>query len=867
MHSIDLPSPSNRPEEPQLRRFSTTSKDLAKSLLINGAILATFGVSFSPSATQDSQPDLNSPTTTASPPPSPKTDSGPSVEEILEELDKKETKTLEQVAKLDAEIESYVDELIETYIEQADQNLIPPIDVYVQLDSFLQAKTVLTNIGLDNISAQTHAYVNKVMTTHEQKVANIISNPDVQWSCDPMQDFTTYQEVVFVGTENGDDPYFDTYSTGSWAASQQIMSGVVNCQVSRMTPIIMQEIYEEHCPASLSLMDGYRTILWEDHIQSGYQTPDQTYTFNEGNLTNPYITGTQPRYAEGPGVAFPVVTHLAVYIIERGVANGKQIARIQASGLTSGSLSRFLHYPMPQITVPFAHEVAPDANYDGFFEESPVSLETDRPLSTKTQDLESSLYLNLSTDARQSHLSAGISAVQLPPWIYDRRFIELILKKDIHDYWTLQDIIPFLNKFAPPEIQREIIKPIINEQLEQNTQKAISDLLGGHVPNEGKYMIELLFEREDFKETWISIDLDSVADSYNENGYIQIIAINYYLLSEYLVRKTGDLSFLKNTKHSRKGTLIAMAPANIHSAPQEDIDKMYALYLNDAKSFRVHTQEEFAPQWKAFFSRLNNEQARTLMITALSSKSLPSHRYCFVYDITNDLIAQNPEDSETYNKLIADRFIKEFYSESHPGTLLGCLAAWEAQAPLLAPAFTTIKETFFQFDTKLTNFEKAYYLQDPTSVRLETIEDFRKLMHVPQDKYFSNYFSVKNLPLNKKITNLYLRTIAPEERMEILTILPGISSRPFIPPFKIYPEDLETIRNLSLNDPSEEDEFSHINVALRAHYAPETLNLETLTDNNDLITITTFIWYHNPELGYHLMKEFLGWKEAENSEI
>lgn len=268
-------------------------------------------------------------------------------------------------AQLERERHAYFDRLIETTLnpespEYKSRYGIPSIDAFAHIDALTHVEQLIKPYQAQKLDAKRVAelvqeYEANLLARHKENM-DVLFAHGYEWTGNVRTDFPTLQEALF----QGDDRYFynpgfsqTLYRQDQEQFDKQLTTGIVNCQVARMTPMVLYDIYER---ADLPKDDlaHVRQTTWAGHAFSGYENPStqERFTLMEGVFGTPEWPGTHPPSAEEPGVLRSPADHLAYYLHTHD-AMPEQLEQLARMGYGLESLPTFSSIPMPDGTFSF----------------------------------------------------------------------------------------------------------------------------------------------------------------------------------------------------------------------------------------------------------------------------------------------------------------------------------------------------------------------------------------------------------------------------------------------------------------------------------------------------------------------------------
>lgn len=151
----------------------------------------------------------------------------------------------------------------------------------------------------------------------EDALGYVLDDESLHWTGDIVQDFPTLQRALFIGpnrlfySEGLSETAYD-FIAGSF--SLQLQTGVVNCQVSRVTPMILARVYAEK-DFSLEPLQDLRVLDWDDHIASAVEHDGVVTQLQEMNFTGdtPLEGNMSPDSGVAGTLGTPIV-HIPVWL-------------------------------------------------------------------------------------------------------------------------------------------------------------------------------------------------------------------------------------------------------------------------------------------------------------------------------------------------------------------------------------------------------------------------------------------------------------------------------------------------------------------------------------------------------------------------
>lgn len=240
-------------------------------------------------------------------------------------LERHEVTEAEQALRLD--FQAKVDEYIERYVdtespeyEGAETGYVGvPAEPYYQLDSLASAIHYAQDYVYQDID------VNLVRTKHNQEsrkntaelmhqIETLVQLPEFNWTGDRTLDLPQVQYALFTHPQ----AIFSKqqYYKGNNTITRQVKTGIINCTVARMTPIVLEAAYKLN-GLDLGLLADYRAVTSTQHISTGVleQSDGSTtiHVFEEQVIDgDPFFTNVN--FNNESVVAHPLSYHFLGYL-------------------------------------------------------------------------------------------------------------------------------------------------------------------------------------------------------------------------------------------------------------------------------------------------------------------------------------------------------------------------------------------------------------------------------------------------------------------------------------------------------------------------------------------------------------------------
>ncbi len=428
--------------------------------------------------------------------------------EILDEL------TKERAKKIDEYINKYLDEHSDSYLAHE----IPGEETYFALDAINSALEELQRrrskefdkSEFDEKVTENETYL---QTKYQERLKKILDNPNLTFTGNVVQDFYMLQEAMFFDEDNLFDNKFygqSQYQKTSADFKTQLNTGVVNCQVSRSSAILLNDIYKAKGIARKDLQN-MRAIVWNDHIASAYLFEDGSLLqMQELNPRAPFFNGPASKKTGEAGKVMNIRNHLAYYLYKNG-ASDEQMTKIKALGFVPDVKSRYLDKEIDDKARPLFE-----------FE----SGESPQYTTHGTESYSSEVGLGISYLIKNEINKANSGLYQIPSWLGNEDFEEYILKLSTEDNTFLGTYISLL----------EIGKT--HKDIEKFVEKARQIYPGKEILNflnrtryRSKIVLDILSQNPEFVEEWDKIfdELYSENTHYNDNYMIYYLQHSVYL--------------------------------------------------------------------------------------------------------------------------------------------------------------------------------------------------------------------------------------------------------------------------------------------------------------------------------------------------
>ena len=380
---------------------------------------------------------------------------------------------------------AYYDRLIKTYLnpeskEYKETHGIAPIETYAHIDALLHVEEATKSVVTEKVN-EAHAeqlvceYEASLLARHQENM-RILFEHGYTWTGDVRKDFPTLQQALFQGPDRYlYNPGLDetSYQKDHDQFDEQIQTGIVNCQVARMTPSLLLEIYR-HEGLPLDDLDHLHRVLWSDHVISGYEDPEskEKFSLSENYFGIPISKGIQPPGAENPGSLVPASDHLAQYLVLHE-STLKQQDQLKKLGYDYRNLDVFRSGDDPSSIIDFG-------TYEKIFTEDKTLYEV---LSVNEEERETTKKLN--SDNAESwienyfadYIEASMekyplqgSVITLPPWIRSEPVRTFLEQTRLKNYYGLKQKTVNAYILRALQLDGAYSEDLIKQAVENNVQ-------------------------------------------------------------------------------------------------------------------------------------------------------------------------------------------------------------------------------------------------------------------------------------------------------------------------------------------------------------------------------------------------------------
>lgn len=344
-----------------------------------------------------------------------------STQEKAEADNSAEIQALKQAKAIFVErsIDQYLDPHHSDYLGE---NALPPAEIYFELSSYEHAiayaegmNRKVTRLELEEVRQR---HINHYLKRFEQAVQGVLNNAELAWTGDVLQDLNLISQALFVGENRfywhpGESS--TKYRKDVDELHINLTTGRVNCQSSRTTRLLLEEVYEAKGFPKDNLQK-IKALAWEDHVSTAYVQDDETFQLQDLGFEGPKKT-LESSFTNVEGVVRPIQHHLAISLFFRG-ANEDQKLKIQDLGYMSKTNGRFMDKPIDLLSPLNANNT----------ETEKLPAEVPSKEAVVNSSIEEFL-INWRTGSRNQNSSI----YETPEWIHNPRFVELAMNQNISE--------------------------------------------------------------------------------------------------------------------------------------------------------------------------------------------------------------------------------------------------------------------------------------------------------------------------------------------------------------------------------------------------------------------------------------------------
>lgn len=220
------------------------------------------------------------------------------------------------------EFQDVADDLIEHYLNpsspeyEGENATVPPLAYYRFTDAhkiveIIRSSNTNESIKLDDLHEKSKQHSIEASKELMDRIETLVQYPELQWIGNPEQDLLLVQKVLFKLKEA---LFKKLYHKNNMSISSQVDSGIVNCTVSRMTPIILEAAYRLN-GIDATKLNQYRVARSEQHISTAViDSPiSAVLVFEEQRIVGqPFIADTN--FKGAPVTVYPLNQHLVEYL-------------------------------------------------------------------------------------------------------------------------------------------------------------------------------------------------------------------------------------------------------------------------------------------------------------------------------------------------------------------------------------------------------------------------------------------------------------------------------------------------------------------------------------------------------------------------
>ncbi|MBI2411032.1 MAG: hypothetical protein HYV32_04045 [Candidatus Kerfeldbacteria bacterium] len=819
---------AERPEQKK-RSVPSVKKSYGASILAHGALL---GAALALHEPQPPLPSSERPNATQNIP-SPGLEAG----DVLRDQERIERHNREVLGKLRQEYWDAVDETIETYIrpslekERSSEEIrMAPPEWYIHLDVLRFAieyleKQHTQSVDIHVLKQRMHADEERMLNMYQKKLQHLFERTDVEWTGDLMHDLPQMQTLLFLGPDRfytnsfQDQTYF---LQGNASFSAQLESGMVNCQVSRMTAILLDAIYT-HYRIDRAVLSQLRIVHWDDHIATAIEFPERAdsasvvMTFNDIDPQEPFTSGTQPFAALAPGIVEPLAGHVVTYLSDDwdGLLAEQQV---QISGSEDGqeyplfSNAELSRGPMPLHTFvnTFLH---------GHAEAQEISsAQIDEMKKTLLREgLEKFFETTLDINSHSEELFTVPKLYQSASFVKFLKQPEVI--KRMYDEARLSEVL-FQLKLVKENEYNDIVSIIAKEL--QKHPKNIQLVLYRFQPNVAEDLFAELSTGPNFANEWQKIydrlfaqmPTDTIEQARLQQNSVTAVLIKTFMLKRFTeysgdLAKTTNQSFYADIEKQAEQqyaqmeswwTLADYTVAELQALPKQRIHEIIRLL---STSGSIPSGGEIKEKLGVVVERIqdNSDEMIDFFIALIGRHGiniLPE-----ISTFIQSQLHQHPEFTNRYKTAIFDLFPFSADRATRNRSIRNF-----AQAYLQLPVYTQPPEGEAPLELKFDSVDSFLQTANMVADYPEEWVFSHTIEHLPEYIPFMNdflghirYDNVKNPTIDQQIIDLYTRTLNQQERLKLLDFQTTIDRhQPIIPFSALFREDIPYVISADWNE-------------------------------------------------------------------
>lgn len=256
--------------------------------------------------------------------------------------------------EIESQLRKQLSELIDEGIEVLKKEEQPELRLYLKIDavqSVLKSPQVISRFHsweeIQNHIEKETLDLDQIFST---RVKELSQAKDLHWTGSVLEDFPTLQKALYLHPDRllrGTIQERAQYQKDFYSTKEQLLSGIVSCQSSRLSYYLLKALWEEKGIDAQDLTH-LQTIHWIDHIASAYVEGEKVTQLQELNLSFPEQEGMSSPHTGEKGVVGPQAIHLAQYLIEND-ASAVQKTEVLAHSSFSVTTSYFPEPPPEEL--------------------------------------------------------------------------------------------------------------------------------------------------------------------------------------------------------------------------------------------------------------------------------------------------------------------------------------------------------------------------------------------------------------------------------------------------------------------------------------------------------------------------------------
>ncbi len=459
-------------------------------------------------------------------------------------------------------LEAIIDDAIKKYIEhQSTDQLYPPIDQYAMVDGYHHALTYTQTeqrqaLTQEQFHDQTVAQMTEILARYKSGLKKLLANNEFTWTGDVRLDFPTLQRALFVGQDRFFyNPFTNntSYYLDSSTVSDQLITGLVNCQVANFIPMLLEDIYRAK-KLPLADLENLRALFWQDHVQMVWHNPsstgeeDNNYQLRTLNLEQPAILGLASPFTNQAGELLPAKALLADYLVKHG-ATAEQTERLRSLGLIHATTNMYKDDPPPNKVESFAEFEKPKPEISPTIDQSPKGDAKEIIKQYALGKVSNWLYIETkSTDIVGQDAASGIYFLgPEPDWLKNDFFVNYVARHWQEIFSEAGYSLNMVSRYRIAQLfhlygKKEAIELMVKQQTEQFFNNPIAMLPTLNLQNTvDRKMMERLAASSDFFAKWEK--LYNAIQQQPAANQLDLL-FDYQQVSRYLVESAGFSSMI-----------------------------------------------------------------------------------------------------------------------------------------------------------------------------------------------------------------------------------------------------------------------------------------------------------------------------------